>query len=175
VAETTTAAPASGTAEAVARRYFDGVARRDLDAMAACWHADGVDDLVPIGILRGPDEVRAFFEELFAAVPDMDFTVTRVTAGERIAAVEWRFTGTFAGGPFQGIAPTGGHLEVRGVDCCEVEDGLIVRNTAYYDGAGFARSIGMLPEQGSAAERAMTSAFNALTRARGALRARSAR
>jgi steroid delta-isomerase-like uncharacterized protein len=163
------------SAEAAARRYFDAVARRDADAMAACWAEDGVDDLVPVGVLRGPGEVRAFFAELFAALPDQEFRVTRITANERVAAVEWRVAGTFSGGPFQGVEPTGAHVELRGVDCVEVEDGRIVRNTAHWDGAAFARAVGMLPPQGSGAERAMISGFNAITRARQALRERLAR
>jgi steroid delta-isomerase-like uncharacterized protein len=163
------------TAAEVARSYFEAAARQDLDAMAAHWHEDGVDDLVPIGPLRGPGEVRRFFEEMFAACPDWQFTVDRITADERVACVQWRVSATFEGGPFQGLEPTGSHIELRGVDCVEVEDGLIVRNTAYYDGAAFARAVGMLPAQGSAAERAMMAAFNGVTKLRAALRERGSR
>ncbi len=46
------------------------------------------------------------------------------------------------------------------------EYGLVIENTIYYDGAGFARQIGMLPAQGSKGDRAMTVAFNTLTRLR---------
>lgn len=158
------------SAEDVARSYFDAVAARDPDAMAAHWHADGVDDLVPVGILRGPGEVRAFFGELFAAIPDFELVVERVTAGERVAAVQWRAAGSFDGGPFQGIDATGGRIELRGCDCLEVEDGKLVRNTAYYDGMAFARGAGLLPALDSAGERAMKGAFNALTKLRSALR-----
>lgn len=159
------AAAAQGP-ERVARSYFDAVTARDPERMAGHWHPEGVDDIVPVGIFRGPEEVRALFSELFAAVPDMEFRVTRITADERIAAVEWRMTGTFSGAPFQGIEPTGRRLELRGVDCLEVEDGQIVRNTAHYDGASFARAIGMLPPRDSGAEKAMVRTFNATTKLR---------
>ena len=66
-----------------------------------------MDDIVPLGPLRGTEEIVAFFRELFAAVPDMEMTVTRVVAGETQAVVEWRMTGNFTGSPFQGIDPTG--------------------------------------------------------------------
>ena len=46
-----------------------------------------------------------------------------------------------------------------------MQDGLIIGNVAFPDGMGFARQIGMLPEQGSGAEGAMLRAFNARTRA----------
>jgi glyoxylase-like metal-dependent hydrolase (beta-lactamase superfamily II) len=72
--------------------------------------------------------------------------------------------GTFCGKPFQGIEPTGARLDIEGMDMLTVEDGLITRNDAYYDGTQFARQIGMLPERDSTAERGMTAAFNARTR-----------
>ena len=152
-----------------ARSYFAAVANRDTRAMVEHWSEDGVDDLVPVGPLRGHDEIAAFFRELFAAVPDLETTVTRVVAGERQAAVEWRMTGHFSGAPFQGVDATGRRVEMRGLDLLEIEDGAIVANTAYYDGMSFARQIGLMPAQDSSAENAMKSAFNATTRLRRAV------
>jgi steroid delta-isomerase-like uncharacterized protein len=152
-----------------ARSYFEAIANRDTSAMAGHWRADGVDDLVPLGPLRGTDEIVAFFRELFEAVPDSEMTVTRVVAGETQAAVEWRMTGHFTGGPFQGVDPTGRRLDIRGLDLLEIEDGKIVGNTAYYDGMSFARQIGLMPPENSSAENAMKSAFNAATKVRRAV------
>jgi len=153
--------------EAVATRYFDALVARDTPAMAAFWHAEGVEDQVPTGILRGPEGVKGFFDELFAALPDMEYTVDRITAGPETAAVQWRGRGTFDGGPFAGVEPTGRTIELRGVDVLEVDgDGAITRNTVYFDGAAFARGAGMLPSDGSAADRAMKTAFNGVTKLR---------
>src|ERR671914_1325131 len=88
-----------------ARSYFAAVADRDTSAMAGHWRADGVDDLVPLGPLRGTNEIVAFFRELFQAVPDSEMTVTRVVAGETEAAVEWRMNGHLTRGPFPGRRP----------------------------------------------------------------------
>jgi steroid delta-isomerase-like uncharacterized protein len=151
------------------RSYFDAIARRDPAAMAEHWSEDGVDDIVPLSVLRGRDEIVAFFRELFAAVPDLETTVTRVVAGERQAAVEWRMTGHFTGEPFQGIDAPGRRVEMRGLDLMEVEDGRIVGNTAYYDGMSFARQIGLMPARDSSAEQAMMSVFNTAIRARRAV------
>ena len=81
--------------------------------------------------------------------------------------------GHFTGAPFQGIEPTGKPVEVRGLDLIELEGGEIVSLTAYYDGASFARQVGMLPPEGSGAERAMMGAFNAVTKVRQAIAART--
>ena len=146
--------------------YFAALAERDLDAMIAHMADDVIDDITPVGILRGTGEVRAFFGELFAAFPDFEFTVEESIASPQVCAVQWRAYGTFLGAPFQGIEPTGRRVEIRGCDCLEVEDGKIRRTTAYYDGAAFARGLGLLPQTGSGGEKAMVAAFNAVTKVR---------
>jgi steroid delta-isomerase-like uncharacterized protein len=151
------------------RSYFEAMDRRDAAAMAEFWRDDGVEDIVPVGLLRGKGELRAFFDATFRAVPDARTMVGRIVAGETSCAVEWRLEGTFDGASFMDIEPTGGHVEIRGFDLLELEDGQIVSNTAYYDGASFARQIGMLPPDGSGADRAMKSAFNAVTKLRRAV------
>ena len=151
------------------RAYFEAMDNRDAAAMAFHWREDGVEDVVPVGIMRGRDELREFFASMFAAMPDARTTVTRLVAGEQSCAVEWRIEGTFDGAPYMGIEPTGKRVEIRGFDLIEVEDGELVSNTAYFDGAGFARQIGMLPADGSGADRAMKSAFNAVTKLRRAV------
>ena len=163
-------APPSRTPAELARSYFAAVAARDVAAQLEHWHPEGIVDLVPLGIRRGEAEIGAFFRELYGAVPDLETIVDGIVADERHAVVQWRMSGHFTGGPFQGLDPTGGRIALRGVDVLEVEDGQIARNTAYYDGLEFARGAGMLPAQYSGAEKAMFAAFNGLTKARGAVR-----
>ena len=158
--------------EAVARSYFDALAARDLKAMGEQLSEDAVDDVVPLGVRRGRADIQALFREIFAASPDAEISVSRVVAGEKQAAVEWRMRGTFDGSPFQGIDPTGRPIDLRGLDMLEVEDGKITSITGYYDGAAYARQVGMLPPQDSGAERALTSAFNAVTKVRKAVNER---
>jgi hydroxyacylglutathione hydrolase len=156
----------SADAREVAQRYFDALARRDLDGAAACWAPDGVDHLIGQSDAHGPEGVRAFFGELFAAVPNWAFEVETIVAEGDRAAVRWNATGTFAGaGALQGIEPTGSRVEMAGFDLLQVRDGLIVRNDAFSDGLGFARRIGLLPPVGSGAESGLQRAFNARTRA----------
>lgn len=150
----------------VARKIFDALGKGDLGAALALVADDSVDDFVAIGEVRGGAAIRQFFEELLAAFPDFEITVGRIVADGEAAVVQWRAAGSFSGGPFQGIEPTGRQVEIRGVDVMEIADGLVRHNTIYYDGASFARQIGMLPRARSMADRAMVSAFNAVTRVR---------
>ena len=154
------------TPEQTAESYFAAISARDAQAMAGHWHPEGVEDFVAFGIYRGPDEIRGFFDELFAAIPDAETIVDRVVADQHHAVVQWRLRGTFSGGSFQGLDAPGKHVEMRGCDVLETEDGLITRNTAYSDGLDFARQIGMLPPQSSGAEKALYGAFNGINRLR---------
>jgi steroid delta-isomerase-like uncharacterized protein len=155
------------------RSYFDALGGRDSRAMAEHWSVDGVADIVPLGVLRGRKEIVALFRDLFAALPDLETTVTRLVAGEHEAAVEWRMSGHFTGQAFQGVEPTGTRVEWRGIDLIEAPDGKNASVTTYYDGMSFARQIGLMPTQGSAPERAIKGAFNTATKLRRALAART--
>jgi steroid delta-isomerase-like uncharacterized protein len=159
-------------AREVAESYFDAIRRRDLDALASHYSPELVVDMLGQGILRGPGEMRGFFEALFAAIPDAEMTADRIVAEEGVAVVQWRLRGNFTGAELFGIEATGGWIEQRGVDVLEVSEGLITRNTVYQDSIELLRSIGMMPPLDSAAERALKQAFNVATKARRALRER---
>src|SRR5215218_2244149 len=143
--------------EQVARRYFAAVAARDVDAMVACWRPGGLDRLHGQADLVAPDDVRRWFQELFAAIPDAAMEVLSTTTDGDRCAVRWRLTGTFAGpGAWQGFAPTGGRLDFQGCDVVQVADGLVVGNDAFVDGMTIARQLGALPPRDSGAERGLT-------------------
>ena len=162
------------SAEEVARAAIEAFKARDFDTIAASWSEEGIEDIVPLGILRGRDEIVENARSIYAIAPDLEVTIESIVADDRRAAVEWRGSGTFTGEPFNGIDPTGARIELRFVELTEVEDGLIVRNTVYYDSSAIGRQIGMLPQQESGAEKAMIAAFNAVTKVRKAIDRRKA-
>ncbi len=164
--------PADATnARAVVQAYFDAVAARDVDAMAACWEPGGEDRLVGMVELEVPDGLRTWFTSMFEAIPDFRFEVVDMVVDGDRAAVRWRARGTFDGtGRFEGVAPTGASLDVEGCDVLTVRDGKLVANHAYTNGMDLARQMGVMPPAGSAAERAMLAATNAKTAARDRIR-----
>jgi steroid delta-isomerase-like uncharacterized protein len=162
---TTPAAQTAQTPGEVARAIFDAVVARDPEGIVRFAAPDEVADFVAVGEFHGPDEIRRFFGEIFAAFPDFDMTVDRILSDERTAVVQWHTTGTFTGAPFLGILPTGRGVVLKGVDVFEIEGGLVRRATVYYDGATMARQIGVLPKQDSTGNRALLAVFNLRTRA----------
>ena len=152
-------------AERVARRYFEAISERDLQAAVALWAPGGREHVRGLIDEPAPEGVRAFIGEMLHAMPDLRFEVlSTTTEGER-CGVQWRLIGTFAGpGRFNGIAPTGDRLTLEGIDLLHVRDGLIQSNDAYSDTITLPREIGMMPPLHSAPERTMISAFNLKTK-----------
>lgn len=148
--------------------------RKDVDATRKYWTQDTFEQFIALGKdARGPDELAAFFSELHAALPDLRMTIEDIVEDDRRAVVQWTMEGTFDGGAFQGIEPTGKRVLLRGCDVfCFTAQGTIATNTVYYDGAEFARQVGMLPPRDSAADRAVLAAFNARTKLARRLRGR---
>ncbi len=162
-------APETHSPAAIARwsfeTLFDG---RDIDALRPIWTEDSVDHFLALGVdARGPDQLAVFFRETFAAMPDFKMTIENIVEDDRYATVQWTGSGTFTGEPFQGIEPTGNSISLRGCDVIRFSpEGKLEENTVYYDGAEFARQIGMLPPRDSMADKGMTEAFNTVTRLR---------
>jgi glyoxylase-like metal-dependent hydrolase (beta-lactamase superfamily II)/predicted ester cyclase len=152
-------------AEAVARRYFQAIAARDLDAAVAMW-ADGGRETVRGQVdVTAPEGVRSYIGGLLDAVPDLRFEILSTTTEDDRCAVQWQLTGTFAGpGSMLGLQPTGHPITVEGIDLLTIRDGEIQSNDAFPDSIAVPRQIGMMPPQGSTADQRMMAAFNAKTR-----------
>jgi steroid delta-isomerase-like uncharacterized protein len=147
------------SAAEVALAIFDALNLHDLAQAATLWQPDVVEDVVVIGEFRGSAAVRAFFEELFTAVPDLTFTIDRVNGGDEHAVVQWHAAGSFTGGPFQGIHATGRPIALRGVDVMDVLNGKLKHNTIY----AYAGQIGLLTAAQTLSDKAILSIFNAKT------------
>ena len=154
------------TAGEIATRYFEAVGRQDLAAAVAVWQPGGTDRLVGDRELSAPHEIRAFFEEIFAAFPDFALRIIEITADEQRAAVRWRAEGTFAGpGSYYGFAPNHAQIALEGCDVVTVRDDLITHNDAYIDSGDVARQLGLLPPNGSSAQQRLAKVSNLRTRA----------
>jgi predicted ester cyclase len=159
------------TTAQVAKAYFGAFVDRDFDDAAALWKAGGVDNLHGLAQLTAPNGIKQYFGAMLDAFPDWEFEILDMAASGQNAACRWRITGTFTGpGRFQGLAPTGHRITLEGCDMLKVEDGKIVANDAYTNAAELAQQLGLLPKQGTTADRAITGAFNAKTAAVGAVR-----
>jgi len=171
MATTKSAPKKNASAKQVATAYFDAIEAQDIDAMAACWKPGSTDHFYGMAELRVPEDLRAWFSNLFTAFPDFRMVVEDMVAYGDRAAVRWRATGTFTGpGKFEGLKATGASVELEGLDLLTIGDGEIVENRAFTNGLEMARQMGAMPPAGSAGEKAMFAATNARTAAVDAIR-----
>ena len=151
------------SAKQIAVAYFEAINNRDIDAMMEMWEPGGYGYLHGIADLRVPEGYRQYFGGMFKAFPDFSMEVTDLVAYGDKAAVRWTARGTFTGGKFEGLSPTGARIEMEGCDLLTIEDGLIRENRAYFNATEMARQLGAMPPAGSIGERAMLGAVNART------------
>jgi predicted ester cyclase len=115
---------------------------------------------------------------LWHAVPDMTFELLDgpyVIPGEPRASFRWRGFGTFTGRMDPpGFAPTGRRWEIDGADFHVYRDGRISTLRVAFDMMTLARQLGVMPANGSRAERAMAGAQRSITRVQQTLRQRRA-
>lgn len=145
------------------RWAFEVINTHDIDPLREFWTDETVERF-PDATYRGTAEVAGFFEGLFAAVPDVRLDVVAVAEQGDDVFVQWKLTGTHSGAPFQGVAATGKRLAIDGIDHFVVRDGNAVSNFVVFDQMQFARAIGLMPPDGSAADRGLKKLFNAKTR-----------
>jgi steroid delta-isomerase-like uncharacterized protein len=140
---------------------------RDAGRVAGFFAEDAIyDDRGAGEIAHGRDGIRSHVERVHAGFPDLHFELVRALHGDHFTAGEWRSRMTH-GGEFAGLAPTGRLVESSGVDVATLdEQGRIAHLVSYYDGAAIMRALGLLPERGSRAERALVGALSALGRIR---------
>ncbi|MGZ4617379.1 MAG: ester cyclase [Frankiaceae bacterium] len=159
-----TAPPASSAAR-VATQLFAALDAHDLDAAAALWHPDVVEESAT-GLHRGRNAVRAEFTAFIAAMPNFSIRPLDFLAEGDLTVVRWWASGTHTGAKLQGLRATGARLGFAGADLIEVKNNVIVSNTVYYDTATVARQLGALPPPGSSQERLLLASANAVTRVR---------
>jgi steroid delta-isomerase-like uncharacterized protein len=140
-------------------RYLEAWNSHDADRVLALATDDIVweDPSIVGGVARGKPAVREWLESIWRASPDMTFEVV----GESLVALDgtsvasvWRFTGHFTG-PMEppGFAPTGGPIELSGVDVHTLEGDRVQHVRTFSDTAELGRQVGALPEPGTRREK----------------------
>jgi steroid delta-isomerase-like uncharacterized protein len=128
------------------------------------------DDSASPETMRGKPAVREFLDTTWRAFPDLEFEGVGsplVAANEPRAATWWRGWGTNTG-PIDppGIPATGKKIEFEGADFHEYRDGKVARLRIVFDMQDLSRQLGVVPAQGSTAERLMVRAAQLRARLR---------
>jgi predicted ester cyclase len=159
------APPEAATNGELIRWAFDVLNTRDVSPVRAVWTSATVVRF-PTETCVGTDAIAAYFEAAFAALPDFHLEILGLAASGDDVMVRWHLSGTHSGAAWQGIVATGRAIALDGHDHFVLRDGKVASNFVIFDQMQFARAVGLMPADGSPAERAMKAGFAALTRAR---------
>jgi steroid delta-isomerase-like uncharacterized protein len=140
----------------VVKAHMEAEDRQDLDATLATFTEDCYYRVMGLGIeLRGKAEIRRWYEDLFAAIPDFRNSEERYWEAEGNVFFEAFMEGTHSG-TWHGWAPTGRSFRsAMFVRIPIAADGLIEAEIVYNDAADVFTQLGILPRRGSAQERTM--------------------
>jgi steroid delta-isomerase-like uncharacterized protein len=144
------------------RWAFGRVNDHDVESLKQFWTEDSVERF-PDKTCHGAEEIAAYFEDVFSAIPDWRLEIVGLAEQGDDVFVHWHMTGTHEG-PLMGIEPTGKPLAIDGIDHFVVRDGRLVSNFIVMDQMDYARQLGMMPTDGSAADKGLKTAFNLRTK-----------
>ena len=158
------ASPPTGVSNGELVRWtFETLNTHDVEPLRHVW-TDATVERFPSVTVSGSDAIADYFRSLFAALPDFHIEVVAIAETADDVFVHWHMTGTHTGVPFEGIEATGRAVAIDGMDHFVIRNGTIASNFVVFDQMQFARQVGLLPPDGSAADRATKAAFNAKTR-----------
>ncbi|TDX74958.1 steroid delta-isomerase-like uncharacterized protein [Rathayibacter sp. PhB151] len=105
---------------------------------------DSIDHDPAPGQAPGPEGYAAFFGDLRTAFPDMALEVEKLVADDDSVAFAYTLTGTQTG-VFQGHAPTGKSVKIRGMQISTFVDGKLAERWGSSDELGILTQLGLAP------------------------------
>ena len=130
--------------KAVVRRFVDEVQNRhNTDAIEEFFSPD-IADHSGMAAKQGIEGIREFFVSVFAAFPDIRFTIhDQVAEGDKVVTRK-TFRATHQG-DFLGLSATGKSVEVEVIDIFRVSEGKLVEHWALADQHGMLQQMGVVP------------------------------
>ena len=134
--------------KALVRRFVEEVQNQhNLDAINELFSPDFVDHSGNPN-LPGIEGIKMLFKMMFAAFPDMHFTI-HVQLAECDQVMTYKtFHGTHQG-HFMGILPTGKQVAVDVIDILTIMDGKIIEHWTISDMLGMLQQLGAIPIPGT--------------------------
>jgi len=151
----------------LAYRFYDQLWNKgNYDAAPELLHPDHFDHSMPIpGLSQGRDGVLDLMRTFRAAFPDLFMSVDMVIAQDDLVGEVLTLRGTHTGS-FLGIPATGKPVEIRSVNVCRIEDGLVRERWGASDDLGLLQQLGILPAPGTRGWTASLKAAGAQVRIR---------
>lgn len=163
--------PDAGRRLALVEEHVRAENRHDLDGILATFGPEArYDDEPWDDHRRGREEVRAYYEALLTAAPDLRIDVLSRHVTAEVVILEVRITGTHLG-PFRGLPPTGREMDFPLCAVYDFDDrDRLAGERIYYDRATVLRQLGVLHDPATPRGRLATLVGHPLTLGRAWLR-----
>jgi predicted ester cyclase len=126
--------------ELVRRLHAALLDTRDADVVEDFFAPGFVSHNNPPGFPPGVEGVKRFFTMFRDAFPDVSVEIDEMVVEDDRVAVATTFSGTHEG-ELMGVAPTGRHVSVTGIDIVRVSGGRIVEHRGLTDIVGLMRQL----------------------------------
>ena len=124
-------------------QHVEAETRKDLVGAMAGYREDCYYQNVPLGFrIQGRDQVAAYYQQTWVAIPDGEVTIEGEAFGEDVAVHWGTFRGTFRGG-LLGVSPTRRPLELPVIAVLTFRDGKIRAEHLAFDLATFCSQAGV--------------------------------
>ncbi len=131
--------------KAIARRGYEAINQKNLDALEELAASDIIDHDPAPGQAPGLEGVKQSFDELLTAFPDVQMSIEDMIAeGDKVVA-RVSVSGTHQG-EFMGIDPTGNRVTITGIDILRIAEGKIVEHWGNFDDLGMMQQLGVISE-----------------------------
>jgi steroid delta-isomerase-like uncharacterized protein len=129
---------------AAQERLAENITAGNVAAAVESFAKDAVDHDPAPGQGPGREGFNTFFSALTRAFPDAHIEPAEMVADETHVAIAYTLSGTHKG-DFNGLAPTGRTITVRGVQVGRFEDAQIVERWGSSDELGILKQLGVDP------------------------------
>ncbi len=132
--------------KAIVRRWYEEMWNKGNLELIDELIASDVTGHSPIQNVDGVEASKRYVTMSRAAFPDLHFTIEEMIAeGDKVVAVR-----TLAGthrGEYLGVAPTGNHVNITGINVFHIADGRIAETSTFVDTLDLMEQLGATPVQ----------------------------
>jgi len=130
--------------KAVANLFIEYLNLHDVEKFTSLFAENSIYEEVASGRnYKTPEKIAIYIGSTISGIPDTKFETINILANDSLAVVEWIWKGTNSvGWTEMGLPATNKYFELRGLSIMVIKNGLITRNSDYWDWSTFLIGIG---------------------------------
>ena len=128
----------------IANSFIEYLNSHDVDKFTSLFAENSIYEEIASGrSYKTPEKISIYIGSTISGIPDTKFETINILANDSLAVVEWIWKGTNSvGWADMGLPATDKYFELRGLSIMVIKDGLITRNSDYWDWNTFLIGIG---------------------------------